>query len=68
MVKADGEWLSVREFHARYRGKIGITNIYARLKDGSLPSVRVGRRILIPSDALARLLSLKTSGDSGTTA
>lgn len=32
------------------------SNAYARVQDGSIPSVRVGGRILIPKRALERLL------------
>jgi excisionase family DNA binding protein len=36
---------------------IGINQVYARIKDGSLPHVRLGRTILIPDDALNRLVT-----------
>ena len=32
------------------------TAVYERLREGSLPSIRVGRRILIPRRALAEML------------
>lgn len=34
---------------------ICIPTLERRLKDGTLPSIRIGRRILIPADALERL-------------
>ena len=32
------------------------SNTYARTRDGSIPSVRIGSRILVPKKALERLL------------
>jgi excisionase family DNA binding protein len=40
---------------------LGRSSTYDALKRGDIPSVRIGRRILIPRAALDRLLS----GDSG---
>jgi excisionase family DNA binding protein len=37
---------------------IGINQVYARIKDGSLPHVRLGRTVLIPDDALDRLVTI----------
>ena len=41
------------------------TAIYARIEDGSLPSLRLGRRRLIPKRALVRLLAKGLCGASG---
>lgn len=41
---------------------IGINQVYARIKDGTLPHVRLGRTILIPDDALDRLVT--TAGNA----
>jgi len=35
----------------------GINQVYKAIKDGTLPHVRVGRTILIPDDALDRLVT-----------
>lgn len=51
------EWVSVKEFLERHRGLIGRNSVYDRVKDGTLPAVKLGRRILIPGDALERLLA-----------
>jgi excisionase family DNA binding protein len=51
------EWLSVKDFLGRHKGRIGRNSVYDRVKDGTLPSVKLGRRILIPGDALERLLA-----------
>ena len=36
---------------------IGINQVYALIKDGTLPHVRLGRTVLIPEDALDRLVT-----------
>jgi excisionase family DNA binding protein len=56
-VATSTEWLSVKDFLERHRGQIGRSSVYDRIKDKSLPAVRLGRRILIPADALERLLA-----------
>lgn len=38
-------------------GKISRPTLYKALKDGTLPSLRLGRRVLIPRAALERLLA-----------
>ena len=48
----DREWLTVKEFLDRYRGKVGRNNLYDRIRDGTIPSVRLGRKILLPADVL----------------
>lgn len=40
--------------------QLGRSTIYEALRRGDLPSVRVGRRVLIPKAALMRRLSLDT--------
>jgi hypothetical protein len=50
------EWLTIREFSERNRGKLGRNLIYKQVKKGRLLSVRVGNKIMIASDALDRLL------------
>jgi excisionase family DNA binding protein len=36
--------------------RIGRTLAFAAVRDGSIPSIRIGRRILVPRDALEALL------------
>ncbi|MFW6175160.1 MAG: helix-turn-helix domain-containing protein [Chloroflexota bacterium] len=36
---------------------LGRTTVYERIRDGSLPAVRIGRRLMIPREALLRMLS-----------
>jgi len=48
------EWLTTREFSQRHRN-ISAWLIGEMVRQQKLPHVRVGRRILIPDDALAQL-------------
>ncbi len=41
------------------------TAVYDRLRDGTLPSVRVGARILIPRRSLERFLERAESREAG---
>lgn len=50
------EWLTVKKFLAAHEGILGRTALYERIRDGTLPSIRLGRRILLPADALDTLL------------
>ena len=36
--------------------RIGRTNMYSAVKNGQIPSIRIGKRILIPKAALDKLL------------
>jgi excisionase family DNA binding protein len=38
---------------------IGLTTAYEAVRCGQIPSVRVGRRFLVPKAALARLLAVR---------
>lgn len=49
------EWLTVNQFRERIP-QFGKNLVYQAVRDGRLPSVRIGSKILIPSDALDRLL------------
>ena len=45
------EWLTVKQFQERNRN-LGRNLIYDAVKQNQLPSIRIGGKILIPSDAL----------------
>lgn len=55
------EFLSVDEFVERHRDpvtgqqRIGRDQVYRAIKAGQFPAVRIGRRLLVPSDALEQL-------------
>ncbi len=48
------EWLTVKQFQERNRN-LGRNLIYDAVKQNQLPSIRIGGKILIPSDALDQL-------------
>jgi excisionase family DNA binding protein len=58
------ETLSVKDA----RALLGISRglIYAGIADGTIPSIRVGRRILIPKTKLLNLLGITASTDAST--
>ena len=41
------------------------TSIYRWAKDGTIPTIRLGRRLLVPRAALEELLTLEGAGQSG---
>ena len=66
-VGADRRWYSVEEFwrEARRQGApISRGVAYEGVRTGRIPSVRLGRRIAIPADALDRLLADRGAPDS----
>lgn len=56
------EFLSVDEFVERHRDpvtgqrRVGRDQLYRAIRAGEFPAVRVGRRLLVPSDALEQLI------------
>ena len=57
MISGSTDWLTVAEFVAKFSGRVSRNFVYERIREGSIPSVRIGRKILIPSDALDRLMT-----------
>jgi excisionase family DNA binding protein len=57
MQSSTTDWLTVAEFVAKFNGRVSRNFVYERIREGSIPSVRIGRKILIPSDALDRLMT-----------
>ena len=57
-------FISVREFTKRH----GLSRnlIYEQLRKGALPSVRLGGRILIPTDALQQMMERQGQRDTPT--
>lgn len=56
-------WLTPRQFLELHKGKLGRNSLYDHIRDKTVPSVRLGRKILIPADALERML-VKDIGES----
>ena len=59
---SDREYLSVKEF----KDRLGVSGnlIYEQVRQGVLPSVRLGGRILIPVDALELLMQRQEQQES----
>ena len=57
-METDREWLTVAKFRER-NPHLGKNLIYDAVREGRLPSIKLGGKILIPSDALDRLLEAK---------
>ena len=57
MLSCTTDWLTVAEFVAKFDGRVSRNFVYERIREGAIPSVRIGRKILIPSDALDRLMT-----------
>ena len=55
-------YVSVREFIETLRGRLSKNSVYQAIVAGTIPSIRIGRRILVPSDALERVLEAQ-AGD-----
>ena len=49
-------FISVKEFIDSVDGRLGKGSVYAAIAAGTIPSVRIGRRILVPTDALDQIL------------
>ena len=50
------QYISVKEFLVALEGRLSRNAIYAAIAAGTIPSVRIGRRLLLPADALDRIL------------
>ena len=57
MQITEREWLSVKDFAHRYG--FGKAFVYQIVRKGSIPSVKLRGKILVPSDALDLLLENK---------
>ena len=55
-------WLTVAEFRGRFP-QVGRSLVYEAVRRGELPSIKIGGKILIPSDALDRLLEEQNETD-----
>lgn len=51
------DYVSPEAWRQEHPGVIGRTLLYEAIRRGEIPHVRVGRRILVPSDALDRMLA-----------
>lgn len=56
-------YITVPEFCKRLGGAIYIDTLYRLIKQGDLPHVKLGGRILIPQDALDRMMEEQAVGE-----
>ena len=52
---AEAPTLTVEE--AAHAARVGVNQMYAAVREGSIPSLRIGRRILIPRKKFMALLN-----------
>ena len=67
-TKETRRYITVKEFLEAIEGRLSRNAVYAAIAARTLPSVRVGRRILLPEDALDRMLAEQATahlGDQG---
>jgi excisionase family DNA binding protein len=62
-TKAQDRWLTTSQFLQTHKGLISKTTLHDRLRDGSIPHVRLRNKILIPSDVLDQLLEQRGRED-----
>ena len=58
----EGRYISVKELLGRLDGRVSKNTMYQAIAAGTIPSIRIGRRILVPSDALDRMLAEQAAG------
>jgi excisionase family DNA binding protein len=56
VVRTHKGYISVKEFLESLDGRIGKNTVYEAIAARTIPSLRIGRRILIPADALDQML------------
>jgi hypothetical protein len=56
-------WLGSSEFLRQHKGVIGVNKFYELIGQNALPHIRVGRKLLVRSDALDVLFERQTSGE-----
>ena len=56
-------WLTVNKIRAEHPGVFSRNALYAWIADGTIPSIRLGRKILLPADALDRVLAVQQAAE-----
>jgi excisionase family DNA binding protein len=51
------EWTTVPKFLETHKGLISKNTLHEWIRQGRVPHLKVGRKILLPEDALARMLA-----------
>jgi hypothetical protein len=55
-------WMNAAEWLRRHPGVFGKDTFYARLRDGSIPCVKAGRKILVREDLLDLMMQQASKG------
>ena len=53
------EWTTVPNFLKEHKGLVAKNLVYSEIAKGTIPSIRVGRKILIPANCLEQLLRIE---------
>ena len=57
-------WITPKEWLVEQEGRIGRNKLYDLIRTSAIPHVRLGRKILLPSDFLDRLLESRSIADA----
>ena len=57
------QWMKASVWLRRHPGVLGRDAFYTRLRDGSIPCLKVGRSVLVPDDLLDRMLAEARQGN-----
>jgi excisionase family DNA binding protein len=64
VVKTSRGYISVREFLDSLDGRLSKNTVYEAIAAGIIPSIRIARRrILVPADALDRMLEEQSGAE-----
>ena len=62
MTTEQPTFITVKEFVAALDGSVNKNTVYAALRRKEIPSVRIGKKWLIPEDALTQMLAWPRNG------
>lgn len=65
LVTKPADYLPAQEWLRQYEGVIGRHSFYKGIEDGSIPHVRLGRKILVRRDALELMAARQKSTQVG---
>lgn len=63
-ASGDRRYISVKEFLVALDGRLSKNSVYQAIADGTIPSVKIGRRYLLPEDALDQMLNAQGNDGS----
>ena len=59
------EYMSPEELRKKHGCPVSKNSLYTAINSGQVPHIRIGRRILVPADALDQMLAAQTLKDEG---